>query len=141
MGIKRGDFESVNLGQVAAGVNPTYHERNSINPGLQAHAQGLKTLAESWVSIANGLTSISKFCSSVADMTTMSKNKTDKNREEVAHWKAELDKAYKENGGVETEQTKQIQDNMRRSADKMNYQSFWMFGQDDTDPNYGKEAK
>lgn len=134
MGIQRGAFENVNLGAAAGSVNATYHERNNINAGLQAHASGLKSLAASYEAIGAGLQSISKFCSQVADMTTLSKNKTDSNREDVAKWKAQLDEAEKNNASPE--QIKQIQDEMRRSADRMNYQSFWMFGQDDTDPKY-----
>lgn len=55
MGMKRGSFESAGLGALAQGVNPTYHQHNSVAAGLGALAQGIKSYAEGWGAISDGL--------------------------------------------------------------------------------------
>lgn len=55
MGMKRGSFESVGLGALAQGANPTYHQHNSVAAGLGALAQGIKSYAEGWGAISDGL--------------------------------------------------------------------------------------
>lgn len=68
MGIKRGDFENVGLGALAHGVNPSYHSKASIAPGLGALARGMEIYADGWGFIKRGLEDWSRYFWQMSDL-------------------------------------------------------------------------